>query len=290
MKKVSISSWAIPQSIDELCAGAKKLNFDGISLGGFPPYGANPDLLDTDEKVEAYKKCFTDNGLGVADFAIDVWSFDSLRQTKEWREAFTRQIQFVKKFGLTNIVRFDTCSKPEIPEGMTYDDVKSFFVKNFKEMAQEAAGLGLELVWEFEPGFIINEPSNIVEVVKAVNEPNFSLLFDTCHAFNCALGLNGIEPEVLKGGIMEFIEMAKDHIGFVHVIDADGTLNSTNTSEHVPFGDGKIDFDQVIPALMEVGGYKGDWWAIDLCEWPDAWGVTGKCKEYVDKFNEKFCK
>lgn len=290
MKKVSISSWAIPQPISQLCEGAKKLGFDGISLGGFPPYGANPDLLDTDEKVEACKKSFTDNGLEVADFAIDVWSYDSLRQTKEWREAFTRQRQFVKKFGLTNIVRLDTCSKPELTDGMTYKEVKQFFIKHFKEMAQEAASLGLKLVWEFEPGFIINEPSNIVEVVKEVNEPNFSLLFDTCHGYNVSLGLNGIEPEVLKGGILEFIEMVKGHIGFVHVIDADGTLNQSNTSEHIPFGEGKINFDEVIPALMEVGGYKGDWWAIDLCECPNAWEVTGKCKEFVDKFNEKYCK
>lgn len=289
MKKVSISSWAIPQDMHTLCAGAKKMGFDGISLGGFPPYGANPDLLDTEEKINEYKKAFSDNNLEVADFAIDVWNYDALTQTKEWREAFTRQINFVKKFGLTNIVRFDTDSKPELPEGMTYEDVKKFYIKNFKEMAQEAAKLDLQLVWEFEPGFIINEPSNIIEVCKGVDEPNFKLLFDTCHAYNCSLGLNGIEPEVLDGGILEFIEKAKGLIGWVHVIDADGTLNHDNTSEHVPFGEGKIDFDKVIPALMEVGGFTGDWWSIDLCEWPEAWKVTEKCKKYVDAFNEKYC-
>lgn len=290
MKKVSISSWAIPQEMHALCKGAREMGFDGISLGGFPPYGANPDLLDTDEKIEEYKKAFIENKLEVADFAIDVWSYDALTQTEEWRKAFTRQLEFVKKFGLTDVVRFDTDSKPELPEGMTYEDVKKFYIKNFKEMAQEAAKLDLKLVWEFEPGFIINEPSNIIEVCREVNEPNFKLLFDTCHAYNCSLGLNGIEPEVLEGGIMEFIEKAKGLIGWVHVIDADGTLNHDNTSEHVPFGDGKIDFDKVIPALMEIGGFEGDWWSIDLCEWPDAWGVTEKCKKFVDDFNEKYCK
>lgn len=289
MKKVSISSWAIPQNIHELCKGAKALGFDGISLGGFPPYGANPDLLDTDEKIEDYKRAFTENDMEVADFAIDVWDYDALTQTDAWRAAFTRQLQFVKKFGLTNVVRFDTDSKPELPDGMTYAEVKQFYIKNFKEMAKEAAALDLQLVWEFEPGFIINEPRSIIEVCKAVNEPNFKLLFDTCHAYNCALGLNAIEPDILEGGVMEFIEMAKGLIGWVHVIDADGTLNHDNTSEHVPFGKGKINFDEVIPALMEVGEFEGEWWAIDLCEWPDAWSVAGMCKEYVDGFNEKYC-
>lgn len=285
MKKVSISSWAIPQPIDVLCKGAKEIGFDGISLGGFPPFGANPDLLDTNEKIIAYKKNFTDNELEVADFAIDIWSFDALKMTNEWRKAYTRQIKFVKKFDMTDIVRIDTCAPPEIPKGMSYHEVKKFYIKHFKEMAKEAAELGLKIVWEFEPGFIINEPSNIIEVVKGVDEPNFSLLFDTCHAYNCALGLNAIEPEVLEGGIVEFIEMAKGHIGFVHVIDADGTLNDTNTSEHVPFGQGKINFEEVIPALILKGGFIGDWWAIDLCEWPDAWAVTKQCKDYVDEFN-----
>lgn len=290
MKKVSISSWAIPQHIEELCKGAKELGFDGISLGGFAPYGANADLQKTPEEVAAYKKSFADTGLEVADYAIDLWAYDALKQTKEWRAAYTRALKFAKEFAMTDIIRVDTDSKPVVPEGMTYDEVKKFYIKNFKEMAREAAEYGFKVVWEFEPGFIINEPSNIMEVVKGVDEENFSLLFDTCHAHNCALGLNGIEPEVLNGGILEFIEMAKGYIGFVHVIDADGTLNHDNTSEHVPFGDGDINFDKVIPALIEVGEYKGDWWAIDLCEWPDAWGVTGKCKKFVDAFNEKFCK
>ncbi|MDD3361233.1 MAG: sugar phosphate isomerase/epimerase [Hespellia sp.] len=290
MKKISISSWAIPQHIDELCKGAKKIGFDGISLGGFAPYGADADLQKTPEEVEKYKKAFIDNGLQVADYAIDLWSYDALTQTGEWRAAYTRALEYAKTFNMTNIIRIDTDSKPELPEGMTYKEVKEFYIKNFKEMAQEAATYGFEVVWEFEPGFILNEPSNIVEVVKKVDEKNFSLLFDTCHAYNVALGLNGIDPEVLDGGIMEFIEMAKGHIGFVHLIDADGTLNHDNTSEHVPFGDGKIDFDEVVPALMDIGGYKADWWAIDLCEWPNAWEVTEKCYEFVNMINQKYCK
>lgn len=288
MKKVSISSWAIPQPMGALCEGAKKLGFDGISLGGFAPYGANPSLVPTDGGIAAYKKHFTDNGLQVADYAIDVWAYNSLTQTAEWRKAYSEAIAYAKKLGLTDMVRLDTCAPPKLPNGMTYSQVKAFFIKNFKEMAQEAASLDLKLVWEFEPGFIVNEPSNIIEVVKAVDEPNFSLCFDTCHAYNVSLGLNGLEPEILKGGILEFIKMAAGYIGHVHVIDADGTLNASNTSEHVPFGDGKIDFDAVIPELLK-SGYQGDWWSIDLCEWPDAWGVTEKCKKFVDQFNQKFC-
>ena len=291
MKKISISSWAIPQPMDELCKGAKKIGYDGISLGGFPPFGAHPDLVDTPEKVEAFRKHFTDNGLEVADFALDMWKYNSLTQTKEWRAEYSRCLKLAADLGLTKIMRVDTCTPPILPEGMTYDECKAFFIKHFTEMAEEAAQYGFEIVWEFEPGFMINEPKNVKYILDNVKAPNFSLLFDTCHAYNCALGHRHIEEGCkLEGSVCEFIDMVKGKIGLVHLIDCDGTLNDTGTSTHAPFGQGNINFDEVIPALLGNGQYKGDWWAIDLCEWPDAWGVTEDCFKFVKALNEKFCK
>ena len=98
------------------------------------------------------------------------------------------------------------------------------------------------------------------------------------------------EPEILKGGVEEYCELLKDKISIVHLIDSDGTLNDQGTSTHAPFGLGVIDFDSVIPAILDKANYKADWWAIDLCEWADAWRVTKQCKEFVDGINEKFCK
>jgi len=191
------------------------------------------------------------------------------------------------------IIRVDTCAPPTVPEGMTYEQVKEHYVDLFKKCAKLAAEKGLQVVWEFEPGFIINEPKNVVAVADAVNEPNFKILFDTCHGYMSAVvGANHIEKGcTLKGGIVEFIEMCRDRIGIVHVIDSDGTLNENNTSTHAPFGLGKINFDEVIPAFLNKANYKGDWWAIDLCDWGEAWEVTAQCKEFTDKqINEKFCK
>lgn len=291
MKKISLSSWAIPQPLDQLVAGAKRIGYDGISLGGFPPYGAHPDLLDTPEKKKALVKVFQDAQMEVADFALDMWKYDSLKMTDEWRAEYTRALGCAADLGLTRIMRVDTCTPPILPEGMSYDEVKDFFVKHFKEMSREAARYGFEVVWEFEPGFIINEPKNVIELVDRVNEPNFSLLFDTCHAHNCALGLRHIEKDMgLPGGILEFIRMSKDRIGLVHLIDSDGTLNETGTSTHAPFGEGHIDFDQVIPAFLDEAGYRADWWAIDLCEWPNAWEVAEDCYKFVDALNRKYCK
>lgn len=299
MKKISIGSWAYtfgeyaknPITLPDLCEKLNKLGFDGISLGGFKPH-AHPDDYDTPEKKAALKKLLADYNLEVADYAADMWSVNALKQGDEYLSIFKKNVDFCADMGF-GIIRVDSDAPPVLPEGMTYDDVKSYYVELFRKCAEIAAEKDLLVVWEFEPGFIINEPKNVVAVTKAVNMPNFQILFDTCHAHMGAVeGANHIEEGcVLEGGIVEYCEMLKDMIGVVHVIDSDGTLNEQNTSTHAPFGIGKIDFDVVIPAILDKANYKGDWWAIDLCEWGDAWEVTAQCKDFVvTDINEKFCK
>ena len=39
------------------------------------------------------------------------------------------------------------------------------------------------LVWEFEPGFWLNKPSEVKNLVEAVDHAHFKLLFDTSHAY-----------------------------------------------------------------------------------------------------------
>lgn len=299
MKKVSIGSWAYifgeyaknPIPLRELCEGLNKLGFDGISLGGFKPH-AHPDDWGTPEKLAELKSILEDNKLEVADFAADMWSVNAISQRDEYVAIFKKNVDFCDKMGI-KIIRVDTDAPPVLPENMTYQQIKDYYVELFKECALIAGEKDQLVVWEFEPGFIINEPKNVAEVAIAVNEPNFKILFDTCHAHMGAVeGANHIEEGcILEGGITEYCELLKDMIGLVHVIDSDGTLNAQNTSTHAPFGIGKINFDEVIPALLDKANYKADWWAIDLCEWGDAWEVTAQCKEFVDKeINEKFCK
>ena len=66
-------------------------------------------------------------------------------------------------------------------------------------------------------------------------------------------------------------------------IDSDGTLHDGETSTHRPFGEGYINFDEVIPAIKQAG-YPGPWWTIDLCFWPHAWEVTENAKKFLAKY------
>jgi sugar phosphate isomerase/epimerase len=295
MKKVSVGSWAYIFAgneilLPELCEKLHGLRFDGVSMGGFKPH-ANPALYDTPGKKQELKDLLKKNELQVAEYACDLWSLDAIKQKDEWIALFEVNAKFCQDMGW-GIIRVDSGTKPVLPDGMTYDAAKAVVTDNFRQVAKIARKYGLEVVWEFEPGFLINEPESILAVLDAVGEPNFSLLFDTCHGYMSAVrGARHILPDrTLAGGLEEFVGMCKDKIGIVHLIDSDGELNGEGTSVHAPFGTGFIDFDKAIPAFLNGANYKTDWWAIDLCEWPDPWPVTADSKAFVDKLNETYCK
>jgi sugar phosphate isomerase/epimerase len=165
-------------------------------------------------------------------------------------------------------------------------------VRAFDLCSKLAANRGIRICWEFEPGFPLNKPSEIVALVDALRSrgnANFGVLFDTCHAHMCAaVGANQIgENETLPGGELELLQKLKGKIAHIHLIDSDGTLNEHNTSTHNPFGTGRLNFDKLVPELLQ-SGVPNDWWCVDLCFWPNAWDVTADSKRFLDKVRQKY--
>ena len=102
------------------------------------------------------------------------------------------------------------------------------------------------------------------------------------------IGANQIgTKETSPDGDLELLQKLKGKITHVHLIDSDGSLNEHNTSTHNPFGTGKLNFDKLIPELMNCG-VPNDWWCVDLCFWPNAWEVTADSKKFLDKLRQKY--
>jgi sugar phosphate isomerase/epimerase len=100
------------------------------------------------------------------------------------------------------------------------------------------------------------------------------------------------EKEVLAGGQIELIQKLSGRINHIHLIDSDNTCHKDDkgedeTSMHLPFGKGVVDFDAVIPHLASID-LGHDWWTVDLCFWPDAWEATESCKAFMDQVNERY--
>jgi sugar phosphate isomerase/epimerase len=122
------------------------------------------------------------------------------------------------------------------------------------------------MVWEFEPGFWLNKPSEVRRVVEAVDHENFKLLFDTSHAYMSAvIGARQTgNKELLSGGVAEYGRSLGTSVGHLHLIDSDGSLHNNETSSHVAFGQGNIDFTSVLAAMKPVISNL-PWWCVDFC-------------------------
>jgi sugar phosphate isomerase/epimerase len=92
---------------------------------------------------------------------------------------------------------------------------------------------------------------------------------------------------------IHYIRMLDGRINHIHLIDSDNTCHKDangqdETSSHPPFGLGVLNFDEIMPELVNAARVPHDWWTIDLCFWPDAWAATEKCKTYLDQLIARY--
>jgi sugar phosphate isomerase/epimerase len=302
MHRTSIGTWAYnigpyerdPIPFDTVGETLAKLGFDGLELGGYNGY-PNPNDLPHREQRDALLEKMRGWGLGISGLAADLWS-QHLIDTADpsaYLAEFTKNADFARDLGIGGI-RVDTVQPPTIFEQVDHDTACRRVVDTWKVCAKVAADRGLYVTWEIEPGFAFNKPSEILSILDAIPDDNFGVMYDTCHGQMIAV-VGGRQPgrkEILPGGQLELIERLSGRINHIHLIDSDNTFHkapdgSDETSAHPPFGDGVIDFDQIVPRLAREP-LAHDWWTIDLCFYPDAWAATERCKKSLDELNRKY--
>jgi sugar phosphate isomerase/epimerase len=305
MKKLSIGSWAyifnqdVPTNdFHQVLHKLSDLGYEGVELGSF---GAHPTPWSHPTKADRakLKKDVADHGLEFSGVAVDLWGFHKPGPSilddnpTAYMAAFLGFTAFAADLGIKTI-RVDAVEPPDFFEKSGMDPKLGMdrIVAVWDKCSKIAGDYGMNLTWEFEPGFLFNKPSEVVKIVDAVKakgNPNFGVMFDTCHAHMCAaVGANQKgTKETLPGGAMELLDKLKGKITHVHLIDSDGSLNEHNTSTHNPFGTGKLEFDKLLPALNKAG-VPNDWWVVDLCFWPDAWSVTADSKRFLDKMRKQY--
>ncbi len=304
-KKLSIGSWAYifnqekpTNDFHEVLHRLQDLGYDGVELGSF---GVHPTPVSHPTKADRQrlKKEITDHGLALSGIAVDLWSFKKPgpsifdENPVPYVSAFLGFTAFAADLDVKTI-RVDSVESPDFfsKSGMDPKQGTERIVSVWDKCSKIAKDYGMNVCWEFEPGFVFNKPSEVVKIVDAVRakgNSNFGVLYDTCHAHMCAVvGANQVGgKETLPGGELELLEKLKGRITHVHLIDSDGSLNEHNTSTHNPFGTGKLNFDKLMPALNNAG-VPNDWWVVDLCFWPNAWDVTADSKRFLDKLRKQY--
>ncbi len=312
-KRISIGSWAYtigpwadhPVPFDTVCMRLKQLGFVGVELGAFPPHPnpGNPNGPDdnwpgaTPEKAQRneLRAQMKENGLEFSGMAANLWG-EKLINTDDqskYISEFRKNSEFARDVGIRGI-RVDCVQPPTIHRETDYQTAMDRVVRTWKTCCDIAADNGQHVSWEFEPGFAFNKPSDIVRIHEAVGKPNFGILYDTCHGQ--MVGVNGSRQEGEKETLpsqVEFIRMLDGRINHIHLIDSDNSCHkdangSDETSTHPPFGLGLLKFETILPELVTASRLPHDWWTIDLCFWPDAWGATESCKKRADELAAQF--
>lgn len=312
-KRVSIGSWAYtigpyasnPIPFDTVIDKLKALGFAAVELGAFPPHPnpGNPNGPDADwpgampEKSQRaeLRARIAEKGMAFSGIAANLWGEKLINTDDQGKyiAEFRRNSEFSKDVGIQGI-RVDTVQPPTILREVDYATAMNRVVKTWQACADLAADNGQFVVWEFEPGFAFNKPSDVVRVHDAVNRPNFGLMYDTCHGQ--MVGVVGARQEGEKevfADQVEFIKKLDGRIFHVHIIDSDDSCHkdaggADETSAHPPFGLGHLNFDRIMPELVKASRLPHDFWTIDLCFWPDAWVATETCKKYADTLVEKY--
>ncbi|NQY07919.1 MAG: sugar phosphate isomerase/epimerase [Flavobacteriales bacterium] len=288
--KFSIGSWAFsfgpfednPWSFEKFITYAANAGYNGVEINGFEPH-PHPDTYNTPQKCSELKHLITDHGLGISGYAPDFRHVPAAEvPMNDHIAVIEKTLAFCNNMNIDTL-RVDTISPPDELSKEEYNVRFDRLAKTWHQAADVCKKAGVKLVWEFEPGFWLNKPSEVVDIVKAVNHDNFKVLFDTSHAYMCSVvGARQIgEKEVLAGGVAEFAKNLSGHIGHFHLIDSDGSLHGEETSTHAPFGTGNIDFVEVISSIKnEVEQLP--WWCFDFCFCPTTEVDAKKAIPFVD--------
>lgn len=297
MKRISIGSWTFslgpraknPEPWSDLLRKLKQLDFDGIEVAGFSVH-PRPENQPTKEARERIKHEAAEIGIAFPSYIPDLWSETLITtdDTSSYIRAFRRGVEFAADIG-AKAVCIDTLHPPTILHEMDYETAKDRVVSTWKTCARFAADYGCYVAWEFEPIYVFNRPSDVIRIVDEIDEENFGIAFDTCLAE--MVGRHGLgqvgEKELLEAGCLEYARKLRGKINHIHLMDCDGIVHASGAANQCAFGEGTLNFDEILPELNR-SGVPHNWWVIDPGVTEDSWSIAARCKESIDSLNRRY--
>jgi sugar phosphate isomerase/epimerase len=287
--KISLGSWAFsfgpfadnPIPFETTVKRLSSAGYDGIEICGFPPH-VTLDKYPTAESRKQLVRFLRDHKLGVSGYAADFTSVNPVTpgNKQKYLDLFQRNAHLCVDIGSPSI-RVDSIAAPGSIEERDYQTAFDRLADVWNAAASIAEKSGLRVVWEFEPGFAFNKPSEVLSMHAKVAHPNFRLMFDTSHAYMCSVvgARQHGARETIPGGVPELLRRLEGRIGAIHLIDSDGSLHGDETSTHRPFGQGLIDFESLAPKLLAAPDIE--WWCVDMCFWAGSWDLVESSLGFV---------
>lgn len=279
-----ISRYGYPPTISDMCKcidGINTLGFQYLELEGIGD-GHMEEVWKNRSKL---KTLCQERGMTVVNFGAmlpDMVSLDKGKQKKAL-ETFHKAMELARYFN-SGMIQLDSFTPPltfvggqpykkEILYGQNYKiavdphfkwkDQWQVLVENISLCNGLAKKAGLKLVMEPRVGENISNTDAVLRLMDAVNDDNFGVVFDTGH--------QNAQKEILALSV----EKLGSKIFYVHVADNDGCSN-----QHLPLGQGTIDWQGVFSALKKHGfqGYV----AVDVGNVPDVDNAYRQSKKFLE--------
>lgn len=193
--KISLGSWAFsfgpysdhPVSFEDTAKRLSSAGYDGIEICGFPPH-ITLDKFPSSESRQEIVRFLNGLNLEVSGYAADFSAVNPVPAANKdkYLDLFKRNAQMAVDLG-SPAIRVDTVAAPGSVPDSDYAAAFNRVADLWRASAQIAHDAGIRLVWEFEPGFLFNKPSEIIRMHQQVGHPNFMIMFDTSHAYMCGV-------------------------------------------------------------------------------------------------------
>ena len=204
--KISLGSWAFsfgpyadhPIPFDTTIERLSRAGYDGVEICGFPPH-VTLDAYPTPESRQEVVRLLRDRHLGVSGYSADFSAVNpGIRGNRErYLDLFRRNLEMCVDLG-SPMIRVDSGSAPGAIDQREYPAAMDWLADVWHEAAALAGRAGVRVAWEFEPGFVFNKPSEVIDLHRKVDHRNFTVMFDTAHAYMCAVV--GARQEGAQGG------------------------------------------------------------------------------------------
>lgn len=299
--KICRGSWCLgfglepAASLEQVVSVLSAFGYDGIELGGFFDH-ATVERYPDKESRKKLAEWIGDHDLEIVgyapgpygDFGKYPWATGSDDVVSGYTSFFDEHLQFCVDAGIP-AMRVDPGDFGPLSHDADYDRAWDRVVTMFRSHAERGAECGVKMLWELETGQIFVKPSEAVKLLEDVGHDNLQLMYDMGHVeAACVLAHNQTQPvERLEGGQVEFVGMLKGRIGHMHVCDSDSNTWHNAFGTHLGIGKGVIDFDALIPAVVD-SGYTGKWWSVDAIPmssetWADTWADRFTLDALLDK-------
>ncbi|MCC6857026.1 MAG: sugar phosphate isomerase/epimerase, partial [Bryobacterales bacterium] len=213
--RISLGSWAFsfgpyadhPVPFEQTVGRLAKAGYEGVEICGFPPH-VTLERYPTRESRQSVVSLLRDHNLGVSGYSADFTEVNPANpgNRRRYLDLFQRNLEMAADIG-SPAIRVDSGAAPGSLDEEEYAEAFDRLAGVWHEAAGMAAPAGIRVVWEFEPGFAFNKPSEVAAMHDRVAHPNFGVLFDTCHAYMAAVvGARQQPPrETLPGGVGELL-------------------------------------------------------------------------------------